>query len=47
MIGLIPRNLATEVNKRLQHNPVVAILGPRQCGKTTLAGLIVKPLKKS
>ena len=47
MRGLIPRNLATEINKRLQHNPVVAILGPRQCGKTTLALQIVKPLKKS
>ncbi len=26
-----------EVNKRIQHFPVTAILGPRQCGKTTLA----------
>lgn len=25
------------INKRLRNNPVVAILGPRQCGKTTLA----------
>lgn len=32
---------------RLQHNPVVAILGPRQCGKTTLAGHLVKEFKKS
>jgi len=47
MRGLIPRNLNTEINKRLQHNPVVAILGPRQCGKTTLALQIVKPLKKA
>jgi hypothetical protein len=47
MRGLIPRNLATEIKSRLQHNPVVAILGPRQCGKTTLAGQIIKPLKKS
>lgn len=47
MRGLIPRNLASEINKRLQHNPVVAILGPRQCGKTTLALQIVKPFKKS
>jgi predicted AAA+ superfamily ATPase len=47
MRELAPRNLAAEVNKRLQHNPVVAILGPRQCGKTTLAGQILKPLKKS
>ena len=47
MRGLIPRNLTTEINRRLQHNPVVAILGPRQCGKTTLAGQIIKPLEKS
>lgn len=47
MRGLIPRNLAAEINRQLQHNPVVAILGPRQCGKTTLARQIVKPLKKS
>jgi predicted AAA+ superfamily ATPase len=47
MTGLLPRNLAVEINKRLQNNPVVAILGPRQCGKTTLARQIVKPLKKS
>jgi predicted AAA+ superfamily ATPase len=47
MAGLLPRNLAVEINKRLQNNPVVAILGPRQCGKTTLARQIVKPLKKS
>ena len=25
------------LNKLLKHNPVVAILGPRQCGKTTLS----------
>jgi predicted AAA+ superfamily ATPase len=47
MRGLLPRNLTAEINKRLQHNPVVAILGPRQCGKTTLALQIVKPLKKA
>ena len=47
MRGLIPRNLAAEIEKRLKHNPVVAILGPRQCGKTTLAQKIVKIFKKS
>lgn len=26
-----------EVKHALEHNPVVAVLGPRQCGKTTLA----------
>jgi len=47
MIGKIPRNLAVTIHNRLQHNPVVAILGPRQCGKTTLAGEITEPIKKS
>lgn len=47
MRGLIPRNLAAKINKRLQYNAVVAILGPRQCGKTTLALQIVKALDKS
>lgn len=30
------------VNARLRSNPVVALLGPRQCGKTTLARQIAK-----
>ena len=47
MRGLIPRSLTGEINKRLQHNPVVAILGPRQCGKTTLAGQIVEAVTKT
>jgi len=47
MRGYVHRNLAAEINSRLQHNPVVAILGPRQCGKTTLAGQIIKRIKKS
>lgn len=47
MRGLIPRNLTAEINRRLQQNPVLAILGPRQCGKTTLALQIVKPLKNA
>ena len=47
MIGINPRDLAVTIHNRLQHNPVVAILGPRQCGKTTLAGEITEPIKKS
>jgi predicted AAA+ superfamily ATPase len=31
----------------MRDNPAVAFLGPRQCGKTTLAGQIVKNIKKS
>jgi hypothetical protein len=47
MRGFIPRSIVSEIKQRLQHNPVVAILGPRQCGKTTVALQIVKPMKKS
>jgi len=44
---LIERHLADTIKRRLQNNPAVAILGPRQCGKTTLAGQIVKSFKQS
>jgi predicted AAA+ superfamily ATPase len=47
MQELIHRYLAGTIKRRLQNNPAVAILGPRQCGKTTLAGQIVKELKQS
>ena len=47
MQELIDRYLAGTVKKRLQNNPAVAILGPRQCGKTTLAGQIVKNISRS
>ena len=40
----IPRRLSDAVHKRLQHRPVVAILGPRQCGKSTLAKHILSEL---
>ena len=47
MRGKLDRCLKIEVNRRLQNNPAVAILGPRQCGKTTLAGQIVKHLNRA
>jgi uncharacterized protein len=34
---MIPRHAARLVRARLQESPVVALVGPRQCGKTTLA----------
>lgn len=34
---LIKRNLAIQVRSRLKKSPAIAILGPRQVGKTTLA----------
>ena len=47
MHGIIDRHLADTIKRRLQNNPAVAILGPRQCGKTTLAGQIVKSFEQS
>ncbi len=47
MQGLIGRYLTETVKRRLQYNPAVAILGPRQCGKTTLAAQIVKKIAQS
>lgn len=36
MQGYLPRTVQAQVNARLADFPVVAVLGPRQCGKTTL-----------
>ena len=47
MQEIINRHLADTIKSRLQNNPAVAILGPRQCGKTTLAGQIVKKFNQS
>ena len=47
MQGLIGRHLTETVKRRLKNNPAVAILGPRQCGKTTLASQIVKKMAQS
>jgi predicted AAA+ superfamily ATPase len=34
---MISRNLRTLIQKRLASSPAVALIGPRQCGKTTLS----------
>jgi len=47
MQGIFDRHLTDTIERRLQNNPAVAILGPRQCGKTTLAGQIVNKLNRS
>lgn len=39
---MIPRELARHVERRLEMFPAVAILGPRQAGKTTLARAIAR-----
>ena len=38
----INRFIEAELKKRLDLSPVVAILGPRQCGKSTLAKKILQ-----
>ena len=43
----IDRQLTDTITRRLKNNPAVAILGPRQCGKTTLTGQIVKKIIQS
>lgn len=40
------KNLLEQVRYALEHNRVVALIGPRQCGKTTIARQIV-PLESS
>ena len=40
-IRLIPRVAQDLVTEALRRSPVVAIVGPRQCGKTTLARRLV------
>jgi uncharacterized protein len=38
----IPRFLEKSIHKSLQNNPVTAVLGPRQCGKSTMVKKIIK-----
>ena len=38
---IYPRHLESQVETRLSEVPVVALVGPRQCGKTTLANRIL------
>jgi len=45
MYTYIERNLTTLITSKLEQNPVVAILGPRQCGKSTLAKAITQKHK--
>ena len=47
MQSYIPRQLTETVAGRLRNNPAVALLGPRQCGKSTLAKVIIDDLPNS
>jgi hypothetical protein len=43
---LIERKLTTEIHDSLRHFPVVALTGPRQCGKSTLIRYLLKSDKE-
>jgi len=43
----VKRNQMTLIKTRLQANPVVALLGPRQCGKSTIAKEYLKTIPNS
>jgi len=47
MHDFIPRSYTEKIKRKLTAMPAVAILGPRQCGKTTLAQSIIKGMKHS
>lgn len=38
------RSLTNNILARLQQMPAVALLGPRQCGKSTLAKYLLSPM---
>src|ERR1035437_10070441 len=44
---MIPRRIEALVRDRLGHMPAVALIGPRQVGKTTLAHAIAKGQKSA
>ncbi len=46
LYGMVTRVLASEMDTLLKEFPAVALLGPRQVGKTTLAQAIIKKQKK-
>lgn len=47
MHGYLERRILPQVTKRLAHSPAVALLGPRQSGKSTLAKAILDTYPKS
>lgn len=42
MHGYVPRSVEKQIHKALYRAPAVAILGPRQCGKSTTAKVLIK-----
>ena len=42
MFGYIPRIADDRIQESLKRNPVTALLGPRQCGKSTLVNNLTR-----
>jgi uncharacterized protein len=40
--GYLPRRAESQLDRALKRSPVVALLGPRQCGKSTLARQVIR-----
>ena len=47
MHKLIPREITATVKTRLKHYPAVALLGARQVGKSTIAGMVLEGINKA
>ena len=47
MHDFIPRHINDTIQLRLEHFPAVALLGARQVGKTTIAGMIIDKVPQS
>lgn len=45
MQAYIDRDASREIRQSIRHNPVTALIGPRQCGKSTLARRILQERK--
>jgi len=45
--GYINRQIETTACERLENNPALALLGPRQCGKSTLAKYLLKKIENA
>jgi len=46
-MNYIKRTIENELKCRIKQSPVCALIGPRQCGKSTIAKKILKTFKKS
>ncbi len=42
MHGYLPKTAEEKFNKSLMRSPAVAILGPRQCGKSTMPKAVLQ-----